>query len=374
MKQQEFTIGVNREYNFHPAFHGEIFSILERQFVIREFPIINFSEVLIRKPRGSFFSRQVFSCGRFIGEADILFSPHVLLTNRSKWIMELEHPFWLFTDHYANVNPNYFSFKLRKWLAKKWLALSNCKAIIAWSNVSRRILTDLLEEGLAEKARVIYPMVQPPEKTVVKRSKNEVVLLFIMPNKPFETKRKGKDVALSILRTMGRYKTVRMIFVGYLTDQEKNEFGNLIEHYSWVERKKMLSEIYPRSDILLFPSRADTFGAVIMEAQSRGVVPIATWGKSVFSTPEIIRNARNGFLIKNKKSQGNELDYEAVNIQEFTKAVILLINNQELRNRMSKQCSEEFLKSMFNPINQKSKVLDLFSGFLNIKNIKIKKE
>jgi len=60
MNKGRYVIGVNREYNYHPVFHGEIFSILEEQFTLHELPVINFSELLIRAPRGSFFQNRFF--------------------------------------------------------------------------------------------------------------------------------------------------------------------------------------------------------------------------------------------------------------------------------------------------------------------------
>jgi len=366
MSKKYHTIGINREYNYHPAFHGEIFKILKEKFILRDFPLVNFSEYLIRSQKGSWFSKQVFSFGKFKGKADFWFSPHILLLNKSDWVIDLEHPFWLFTDHYANVDLDSISFKLRIWVAKKWLECDNCKSIIAWSRASQKAVVNFLGEKIAEKVSIIYPMVSPPAE-VDKRSKYRVSLLFIMPNKDFEQERKGKDVVLNIFRKLRNNLKVKLIFVGYLTNSEKMEFGYQIEHYPHVDREILLSEIYPRSDILLFPSRADTFGAVIIEAQSRGVVPIASCGKSVFSTPELIKNGENGFLIRNIDTGANELDFGEINKGEFLKLVNLLVENNDLRTKLSFRCKERFLKSNHNPYNQKKKLISLFLNFMTIR-------
>jgi len=280
--------------------------------------------------------------------------------------MDLEHPFWLFTDHYANVEPDSFSFKLRSMIAKKWIGHQNCISVIAWSDASRDALIDFLGEKLAEKVSVIYPMVSPLPH-IIRRPKDWTTLLFIMPNKDFEGKRKGKDVVLNIFRSV-RNSKVNLIFVGYLSELEKAEFGGQVEHYPQVDRKTLMTEIYPRSDILLFPSRADTFGAVIIEAQSAGVIPVATYGRSVFSTPELIKDGKNGFLIKNREfGCGNSLDLAEVNVQRFGQIVRLLIDNDELRRKISCQSREIFIKSKYNQQNQRDDVLRLFLNFLQIK-------
>jgi glycosyltransferase involved in cell wall biosynthesis len=366
MNKERFIIGINREYNYHPAFHGEIFRILEEQFTLKELPIINFSEPLIRSPKGNWLSKQVFSFGIFRGKADLFFSPHILLVNRSDWVIDLEHPFWLFTDHYGNLEPKSISFKLRSWIAKRWLERVNCKSIIAWSNASMEMLIDFFGEKIAKKVSVIYPMVSSPVE-IVKRPTHEVSLLFIMPNKAFEGERKGKDVALDIFRAVKNDPKVKLIFIGYLTDSEKSEFENRIEHYSQIEREKLLSEIYPKSDILLFPSRAETFGAVVIEAQSMGVIPIATYGKSVFSTPELIKDGENGFLVRNKETGENELDFAEIDVQKFCEIVRLLKDDERLRQRLSSQCREKYIRSKHNPANQKEDIINLFLGLMRIK-------
>jgi glycogen synthase len=50
-------------------------------------------------------------------------------------------------------------------------------------------------------------------------------------------------------------------------------------------REKLLSEVYPRSKIIILPSMMDTVGYSVMEAMNYGVVPIVS---DHFALPEIV--------------------------------------------------------------------------------------
>lgn len=60
-----------------------------------------------------------------------------------------------------------------------------------------------------------------------------------------------------------------------------------------------LAEIYASSDVFVFPSKTDTFGMVLIEAQSCGI-PVAAY--PVTGPSEIVVNGLNGFLDENLKS------------------------------------------------------------------------
>jgi len=55
-------------------------------------------------------------------------------------------------------------------------------------------------------------------------------------------------------------------------------------------------EIFSRSDVLLFPTRLEGFGLVIVEAMMEGVIPVVTYIESV--TDSIITDGVNGYLVR----------------------------------------------------------------------------
>jgi len=62
-----------------------------------------------------------------------------------------------------------------------------------------------------------------------------------------------------------------------------------------VHDKKALLEYYREADLLLVPSRCDSFGFVFLEAMTQGVVCI---GGDLNAMPEIIKDGETGFLVK----------------------------------------------------------------------------
>ena len=64
----------------------------------------------------------------------------------------------------------------------------------------------------------------------------------------------------------------------------------------WVDHKK-LPAVYSAADMLLLPSKFDTFGCVVLEAMSCGL-PVAAYNTK--GPKDIIENGKNGYLVKTK--------------------------------------------------------------------------
>lgn len=74
----------------------------------------------------------------------------------------------------------------------------------------------------------------------------------------------------------------------------------------WVDHDK-LPEIYSAADLLILPSRFDTFGCVVLEALSCGL-PVAAYKTK--GPRDIIRDRKNGYLVRNRQELVNAvLDY-----------------------------------------------------------------
>ena len=71
----------------------------------------------------------------------------------------------------------------------------------------------------------------------------------------------------------------------------------------WVEREK-LPEIYSSADMLVLPSRFDTFCNVVLEALSCGLPVIAYNTKG---PKDIIRNGKEGFLVNNQQEMQEKI-------------------------------------------------------------------
>lgn len=91
-----------------------------------------------------------------------------------------------------------------------------------------------------------------------------------------------------------------------------------------------INDLYSKSSIYLMASYTESFGLVLVEAMSHGVVPIAF--DSAEGARDIIKNNSNGILIKNR----NEYD--------MAEAALKLLNNKDKLKEMSKNAYQSSKK------------------------------
>lgn len=125
--------------------------------------------------------------------------------------------------------------------------------------------------------------------------------------------------------------------------------GNASSYYKELAQKLQLGNIsfegnvspekyYEKASIICLTSTYEGFGLVLTEAMSAGVIPIAF--NSFEAINDIIDNGRNGFVIP------------AFNIYKYSATLEFLIQNHEIRQKMSEEATKK--AQMFN-INKISK-------------------
>jgi glycosyltransferase involved in cell wall biosynthesis/predicted metal-dependent phosphoesterase TrpH len=91
------------------------------------------------------------------------------------------------------------------------------------------------------------------------------------------TREKGADLlAESFLRARERDPRLRLVLVGGGPEQERvrERVGKAAVFRGWLEGER-LARAYACADVFLFPSRTDTFGQVVLEAQASGLPVVA---------------------------------------------------------------------------------------------------
>lgn len=217
------------------------------------------------------------------------------------------------------------------------------------NNRIRRAAEYLSEKTLLRNARIV---IVPSAKTSldIKRLRvNENKITIVnptltyraaeFPRREFRNKilfvgnlepRKGLDIiikALSLIKDLhfsldiiGSYHKQKKYFVYLKKMVDKYSLSKKITFHGRVESERIIG-FYRKANILIFPSRHEGFGMVLLEGMSFGLPIVAT---DIATTREIIRNNVNGYLCP--------IDDEVCLARKIRK----LVNDKGLQMRMGK--------------------------------------
>jgi glycosyltransferase involved in cell wall biosynthesis len=305
-------------------------------------------------------SREVLMLGYMEGKADILFSPHTLLINKQPWIIDIEHVLWFFENEYIPEKDHTFIPFWKLNIAKYFLSSPYCKAILCRSKEAIKSVEKIFQDETTIVSKCIYfPPVQPKRiKHVHINTSSSLSLLFVVSSYA-NYYRKGGDIALTVFRTLKkRYPTLTLIYVGQLPPlslwDRSNKIPGLI-HMNNITHNDIIHKILPSIDILLFPSRLDTFGTIVLEAMSLGKSVVVTSGNHVFGMKDVVINGVNGFSVVHKDNQPTQ-HYADINIKEFIDKTEILIKSENIRYAFGVQ-SLKTINNKFS-IDQQNKKLE----------------
>jgi glycosyltransferase involved in cell wall biosynthesis len=93
-----------------------------------------------------------------------------------------------------------------------------------------------------------------------------------------------------------RTENIRLTFISNVDDDVKLKYqeDKRITILPPQPREHLLNKIYPKMDVMLFPSLYESFGVVLLEALSYGLAIITV---NVYATPEIVKSGYNGKLL-----------------------------------------------------------------------------
>jgi len=121
-----------------------------------------------------------------------------------------------------------------------------------------------------------------------------------------------------------------------------NNFLSSVEdfkNFQWIEKmpREDIAVLLASSKIFVFPSLNETSAAVILEAMASGCVPIVSKNGG---NPEFLTDNESGFLVELTPNEK----------QEFIKRINLLINNRELRQKMSQASRRQAEKHSYDKV------------------------
>lgn len=108
---------------------------------------------------------------------------------------------------------------------------------------------------------------------------------------------KGTDLVISTFERMEKKQDITLLVVGAkgLLDIIKKDYN--VKEYGWVQDEQMMINLYQASDLLLMPSRQETFGMMAIEAMSCGV-PVVVLQTEGSALPEVVHAPEVGIALK----------------------------------------------------------------------------
>lgn len=215
--------------------------------------------------------------------ADLLYMWGAFPRNSDKpFILELDNPYTPAYYHLENFERNKKKIKAQ---------LDKAYKITYLSETCKNHAIEVYGKDIKEKSFVNYPYMSENYKKNNRSDDGIINFVFVGLN----SRGKGGDELLEAF-SHTKEKNIRLTFISNLSDEEKVKYqkDSRISILPPQPRIKLLNEIYPKMDVMVFPSFYESFGVVLLEALSFGMGIITL---NTYATPEIVKNDYNGKLL-----------------------------------------------------------------------------
>ncbi|OGW45678.1 MAG: hypothetical protein A2Y66_00845 [Nitrospirae bacterium RBG_13_41_22] len=295
-------------------------------------------------------------------DSDIIHSnAGIMILNKKPWVMDIEDIGSLVNFNYGKLNSNRYLKSIISIINSRW-----CKKIMPYTFAAKRSIESKLPQ-VKGKLEVVYPAIH---STSFKKEKHEKVRLLFISTRFYE---KGGPQILEAFRKLDNRYDMQLTMITNTPDEFKVKYNS--KNIEFLEptltRDELLREYYPSSDILLFLSHFDTFGFVMLEAMNFSL-PII--GLRQYSTPEVVENGKNGFLLDCRYVRDNFPQYETIRermnflkdkpqkdvVRSLIEKCSLLIENDKLRKRMGRSGKEMVAKGRFSINYRNRKLKDIY--------------
>ena len=169
------------------------------------------------------------------------------------------------------------------------------------------------------------------------------------------TSDKGFDRLIDLLfPVLSGYHNTHLVIIGegilHDTLVKKISHLKIVDRIHLLGIRNDVAELLSASNIFVFASKVETFGIVVAEAMMAGIPTVAI---DILGLNEVVENEISGILINEDKIE-----------EEFAKAVIRLINNNNLCSRMGMNARKSALER-FEVEKVLSQILEVYKNILN---------
>lgn len=233
------------------------------------------------------------------------------------------------------------------WKLRQWSIKNLTSTIICQSKKLASVMNNLGYKNIVQ----IYNFTDIPMSIFQPRKIYDLLFIGRL------TENKGVlNLILAVKKVSNTYPDINLFIIG--DGPEKENLERLVQKqnlrnnvtFTGVIKNENLTSYYKRSKIFVLPSvGSENNPLTIIEAMANGLPIIAS---RVGGIPEIIIDGINGFL------------YPPGNIDKMAKIVNLLLTNRELREKMSKENTDTFLRN-FTPENHYEKLIKVYEKVIS---------
>ncbi len=228
--------------------------------------------------------------------SDVEFSFNRFVKGKKPYVIYLENPGALLNYHW-----NRSRYKITKLRLRKQFENPNLKAIICMSNSCKDGLYKIYDIPESLRVETIFPLITNrediDEEVIKNRQSNKYIeCLFVAE---YFRKKGGKDL-LEVFKLIRKndmpFRLHIITGLNFLDENDKEEIENneLIDIHDFSFSKKEMLEIYKNSDILLNPTRVDSFSLVTLEAIKAGCLVVGT---NLYAIKEMVPKELNLYLM-----------------------------------------------------------------------------
>ena len=243
-----------------------------------------------------------------------------------------------------------------EWQMKNWAYHRSTLTIVAPSNwltklascsILNRFSIHCIPNGI--DTEVYQPLDREQCRSVLNIAKNKKVLMFGADN--LTDARKGGDLLLKALASLQpslKAQTL-LLTLGNGGEAIAEKVGIQTLNLGYVTSDRLKSIAYSAADLFIFPTRADNLPLMLQESLSCGL-PVISF--DIGGVPDLVRPGVTGYLAV------------AEDIKDFSHGIIQLLEDKNLRDRISKQCREIALQE-YSLALQAQRYIDLYRAVQN---------
>lgn len=340
---------------------GGLFSVLVYYQNLVRFPPAGYEYVLELKPAINVPMGRIYQVYRVLNRLgfDIkgLYNRLLLKRRRPSGLVHMacatvEHGDYIVdVEAISNLLPNLGD---RRHVAKvgQDLASPRCKAILCWSGFVRDRLQGLYPH-LGTKLRVVYPAFEAQPRRPITEVRR---ITFV----GWDFLRKGGWEVLEAVRRAAReHPDIALRCISGVPDAIRADYADVpqIEFTGAVPHDRLYSEVYPTTDLLLFPTRYEAFGLVTLEAFSFGIPVIASDSPvqaELVGAPEFLVPLHrpdvdaDGFILLEEESyKRDKASYDEGEVQGLVERIVRLVRDPALAEAESQRVHAEVATGRF---------------------------